>query len=268
MASTCMKFTPNLQGMPSVAAWFFNEGIYIYTHIFFWRGLKFGGTTFFGGKSFWKGTSFRQWNYLTVDIIFKGGTISFRGKLFEGRENYFCFFLSGGTMIWLWGANNYFRGNTYFKGIFSFKGGKIIFSFFSSLKGEDSFNGGKIIFEVIFFWMRDNYFKGGTIILRVGKLFLRGTIIFRGKNCSRGEMISRVETDFLRGGKDIRRRTWSYFCSTWISCNASSALRSDFLGPVCGAELKITSEPQRNPVASSESTEITKFDTDEIRHQI
>lgn len=33
---------------------------------------------------------------LTVDIIFKGGTISFRGKLFEGRENYFCFFLIGG----------------------------------------------------------------------------------------------------------------------------------------------------------------------------
>lgn len=208
-----------------------------------------------------------------MDIIFKRGTLSFRGKLFEGRENYFCFFLSGGhwgTMIWLWGANNYLRGGTlnYFKGIFSFKGGKIISSFFFSLKGEDSFNGGKIIFEVIFFLMRDNYFKGGTIILRVGKLFLRGTIIFRGKNCSRGEMISRVETDFLRGGKDFRRRTWSYFCSTWISCNASSVLRSDFLGPVCGAELKITSEPQRNPVALSESTETAKFDTDEIRHQI
>lgn len=207
---------------------------------------------------------------LTVGIIFKGGTISFRGKLFEGRENYFCFFfLKWGTMIWSWGANNYFKGGTlilrgffllraenYFKFFFLFKGGRFFQRRENHFRGDFFFDGGQL-------------FQGGNNDFKGGKIIFAGDNYFQGqKNCSRGEMISRVEHDFLRGGKDFRRRTWSYFCSTWISCNASSVLRSDFLGPVCGAELKITSEPQRNPVALSESTEITKFDIDEIRHQI
>lgn len=72
----------------------------MYIYIFCFWDSNLGETHFLVANDFARELLLGSEIILTVGIIFKGGTISFRGKLFEGRENYFCFFfLKWGTMI-------------------------------------------------------------------------------------------------------------------------------------------------------------------------